>query len=165
LPWWENVLPERPEDHVELLLEQLAIGVLVEQGRSERLHLARLVASPRSENDPPPGHDVRDRIVLGKPNWVPDRQNVEGAAELQPRRLGREPGVEQDQVREHLVPLALEVVLGRPEAVEASFVHQLRKLPGSVERLDQPFVRIAPLVCRLAVTAHVVEFDEPNIER
>ena len=91
-------------------------------------------------------------------------QHVEGAAELEALRLRREPRVEQDEVREDLVPLALEVVLGRPEAVEAEPVEELGELLDRRVGLDQPLVRIAALVGRRPVAADVLELDVAHVE-
>jgi hypothetical protein len=58
-------------------------------------------------------------VVLGDPDRMPHGQHVERAAELQPSRLGGEPQRELDEVREALVALVLEVMLGRPQRVVA----------------------------------------------
>ena len=63
----EGALVERLEDQLHLLLEQLAVGVLVEHGRSERLHLAGVVATADAEHDATVGQPVGGGIVLGQP--------------------------------------------------------------------------------------------------
>ena len=78
----EALLVERLEDDVDLLLEQLAVGLLVEQRRAEGLHLARVVAAADAEGDAPAGQDVGRGVVLGEPQRVPHRRDVEAAAEL-----------------------------------------------------------------------------------
>ena len=95
---------------------------------------------------------------------MPHRQHVEAAAELQPLGLRREPQAELDQVGEDLVALALEMMLGGPQHVEAELVHGLRHVARGEERLAQPLVRIAPLVRRRAVEADIVELDLADIE-
>ena len=151
-------------EELELLLEQLAVRVLVEQRPAERLDLTGLVAAADAEDDASAGDDVRDREVLRQPQRMPGGQHVERAPELQPLRLRREPRIEQDEVREDLVALALEVVLGRPEAVEAELVHELGELLGRPVGLDQALVRIAPLVRGLPVTADVLELDVTDVQ-
>ena len=95
---------------------------------------------------------------------MPHRQHVEAAAELQPLGLRREPQAELDQVREDLVALALEMMLGGPQHVEAELVHRLRHVARREERLAQPLVRIAPVVRGRAVQPDVVELDLADIE-
>ena len=95
---------------------------------------------------------------------MPHRQHIEGAAELEPLGLGGQPESELDQVGKDLVALALEMVLGRPQHVEAEVVHELRDVAGGPEGLPQPLVRIAPVVGRRAVEPDVVELDLADIQ-
>jgi hypothetical protein len=95
---------------------------------------------------------------------VPHGQDVEGAAELEPPGLGREPRPEQHEVRQHLVALLLEVVLGRPQAVVAELVHELGDLLRGLERLDEALVRIGALLGRGAVEADVLQLDLAHVE-
>ncbi len=81
---------------------------------------------------------------------MPHRQHVEGAAKLQPLGLGGEPQPELDQVGKDLVALALEMMLGGPQHVEAELVHELRHVARGEEGLAQPLVGIAPVVGRRA---------------
>ena len=78
----ERPLVERLEDDLDLLLEQLAVGVLVEHRRAERLDLAGVVAAPDAEDDPAVGQQVDGGVVLGQPERVPHRRDVEAAADL-----------------------------------------------------------------------------------
>jgi hypothetical protein len=87
----EGVLVEALEQKLELLLEQLAIGVSVEQRRAERFDLAGVIAAADTHDHTPVGHDVGHGIVFGQPDRMPHRQHIEGAAELEPLGLGREP--------------------------------------------------------------------------
>ena len=96
---------------------------------------------------------------------MPHGQDIEGAAELEALRLGGEPRAEEDQVGEDLVPLVLEVVLGRPQGVVAELVHVLGDVLRRLEGLDEPLVRIAALVGRSAVEADIVELDLPDVQR
>src|SRR5262249_25479520 len=79
---------------------------------------------------------------------MPHREHVEGAAELQAARLGGEPERELDEVREALVALVLEVVLGGPERVIAEVVHQLGDVARGEKRLGEPLAAVAPRVRR-----------------
>ena len=112
----------------------------------------------------PVGDDVGHRIVFGEADGVPHRQDVEAAAELQPLGLRRKPQPGLDQVRDDLVALALEMVLGHPQDVEAEFVHRLGDVLGGREHLAQPLVGIAPVVRRRAGKPDVVELDLADIE-
>jgi hypothetical protein len=95
---------------------------------------------------------------------MPHRQDVEAATELQPLGLGREPKPGLDQVRDDLVALALEMVLGHPEDVEAEIVHGLGDVLRGREHLAQPFVGVTPVVGRGTVAADIVELDLADIE-
>ena len=64
----EGPLVERLEDDLDLLLEELAVGVLVEHRRAERLDLAGVVAAPDAEDDPAAGQPVDRGVVLGHPD-------------------------------------------------------------------------------------------------
>ena len=78
----EGALVERLEDDLDLLLEELAVGVLVEHRRPERLDLAGVVAAPDAEDDPAAGQPVGGGVVLGHPERMPHRRDVEAAADL-----------------------------------------------------------------------------------
>jgi len=110
----EGIFVETLEKEFELLLEQFAIGLRVEERCAERFHLARMIAATDPHDDAPVGNDVGHRVVLGEADRVPHRQNIEGAAELEPLGLRREPQSELDQIGQALVTLPLEVMLGRP---------------------------------------------------
>ena len=160
----ERLLVEAGQQQPQLLLEQLAVLLRVEQRRAEGLHLAGVIAAAHPHDDAAVGDDVGHGVVLRQPDRMPHRQDVEGAAELQAPGLGGEPQAELDQVREDFVALALEMVLGRPQHVESEFVHE----PGNVARgeksLAQPLVGIAPFVGGRAVEPDVVELDLADVE-
>ena len=160
----ELLLVERLPHELELLLEQLEVGRRVEEGRAEGLDLARVVAAADPHDDAPAGQDVGDRVVLGQADRVPHREDVERAAELELARHRGEVRADQDQVREDLVALALEVVLGGPEAVVARVVHHPRDVDHRAIGLDDPLVRVAPLVRGRAVAADVVEVDLADVQ-
>src|SRR3989442_1403882 len=161
----ERLLVEALEQEVDLLLEQLPVRRLVDDGRPERLDLPRVVAASHAHDHATVGHDVRHRVVLGEADGVPHREDVEGAAELEAPRLRGEPERELDQVRETLVALALEVVLRRPQRVVPELVHQLGDVPRGEEHLAQPLVAVAPGVRRRALRSDVLQLDLADVER
>ena len=160
----ERVLVERLHHDFHLLLEQLAVGVLVQQRSAHRLDLPRLVAPPHAEDHAPVGEDVGHREVLGEADGVPDRADVEGAAELEALRARRQVRPPQDEVRYYLVALALEVVLRAPERVEPEPVHVLRHVQRHLVRLDDLLVGEMPLVRRRAAQSDIVQFREADVE-
>ena len=160
----EGVLVEALEQQLELLLEQLAVGLGIGERRAEGFHLAGVIAAADPHDDAPVGHDVGHGVVFGQADRMPHRQHVEGAAEFEPLGLGREPQPELDQVGQALVALALEVVLGRPQHVVAEPVHVLRDVARGGECLAQAFIGIAPVVGRRAGKADIVELDLADIE-
>ena len=70
------------------------------------------------------GEDLHHRAVLGQPQRVPLRYDVEHLTEAQSFGLLGEVETEQDQVGRDLVALVLEVVLGEPHRVVAEPVHR-----------------------------------------
>ena len=119
----ERALVERLPHHLNLLLEELTVGVLVHDGGAEDLNLAGVVAATHAEAHAAVGEPVGGGIVLGQAQGVPHGVDVETAAE--PELLGEVGQVhpEHQQVGDALVALALEVVLGSPEGVIAEAVH------------------------------------------
>ena len=113
----KGLLRESLHHHLHLLLKKLPVGVPVKHRRPESLHLPRVVAAPHSENNPPAGQNVRHRKILGQPQRMPHRRNVETAAILQPPRVARQVKPQHYQVGDALVPLRLEVMLRHPELV------------------------------------------------
>ena len=160
----ERLLVEAGQQQAQLLLEQLAVLLRVEERRAEGLDLARVIAAADTEDQAAVGNHVGHGVILGQPQRVPHRQYVEGAAELQALGLGGEPQPELDQVGEDLVALALKMMLGRPQHVEAEFVHELSDVARGEERLGQLSVGIAPLVGGRAVDPDIVELDLTDVE-
>ncbi len=155
----EGGVVERLEDDVDLLLEQLAVRGLVEQRRAEGLDFTRVVAAADAEGDAPAGQDVRHRVVLGQPQRMPHRRDVEAAADIEtPGEVGEVQRHHHD-VGDALVAFALEMMLGHPEGVVAETVHELRHALRLVEDGGELLVRIAPLVGGRRVLAHVAKVD------
>src|SRR5262249_42692911 len=71
---------------------------------------------------------------------------------------------ELNEVRKNLVTLALEVMLGGPQHVEAELVHELGNFARGEIRLAQPLVGISPLVGRGAAKTDIVELDLSDVE-
>jgi hypothetical protein len=155
----EGALVERLEDDLDLFLEQLAVGVLVEQRRPEGLHLAGVVAAPDAEDDPAIGQPVDGGIVLGHPDGVPHRRDIEAAADLEVRGDVAEVQGQHQDIRDALVSLALEVVLGQPEGVVAGPVHELRDGLALGKHRRQILVGEPAVVGRSAVQPLVVQID------
>ena len=155
----ERLLVEGLEDDLDLLLEELAVRGLVQERRAERLHLAGVVAAAHAERHAAAGEDVGHREVLGEPERMPHRRDVEPAADAEPpRHVGEMDGVHQ-HVGDALVALVLEVVLGHPEGVVAPPVHELGHGLGLVEHRGEPRVAEAAVIHRRAAVAHVVHVD------
>ena len=130
----EGLLVERLEDDVHLLLEHLAVGDLVLEGRSEALDLAGVIAPAHAEGDSAAGQDVGGCKVLGQAQGIPHGGDVEAAAESQVLGQMGQVDVEHQQVGDALVPLGLEVVLGHPHGVVAVLVQSPGDGFGFLER-------------------------------
>src|SRR5262249_14195502 len=160
----EGLLVEALQQELELLLEQLAVLLGIEQRRAERLHLAGVIAAADAHDDAAVGDDVGHGVVLGHADRVPHRQHVEGAAELEPLGLRGEPQRELDEVRKALVALALKMVLGRPQRVVAERVHLLGDVFGRPEDLREAIVGIATGVGGCARPPDVLELDLTDVQ-
>src|SRR5437867_4484247 len=160
----ERFFVEALQHQLDLLLEQLAVGRLVDDGRAERFDLARVIAAAHTHDHAAVGDDVRHRVVLGEADGMPHRDHVERAAELEPLRLRGEPQRELDQVWEALVALVLEVVLGRPQRVVAEGVHLLGDVFRRPEHLGEAGVGVATGVGGRARQADVLELDLTNVQ-
>ena len=103
-------------------------------------------------------------IVLGEAQRVPHRADVEAAAD--PKAFGhvREMHAQHEDVGDDLVALVLEVVLGEPQGVEAQAVHRLREGLGLREHRHEVLVRVAAVVRRSRILAHVAQIDMARVE-
>ena len=119
----EGPLVEGLVHDLDLLLEELAVGVLVDDGVAEGFDFARVVASTDSEADAPVGKDVGGGVVFGEAERVPHRVDVEAASEAEILGEMGEVDEEHQEVGDALVAFALEVVFGAPKGVETEFVH------------------------------------------
>ena len=160
----ERLLVERLEDDIDLFLEQLAVGRLVEQRRTERLHLARVIAAAEAEDHPAARQNVRHRVVLGQAQRMPHRRDVEAAADLQVLRHVRQMQRHHQHVGNALGALALEMMLRHPERVVAVTVHQHRHRLRLLQRGGEMLVVIQPIVDRRAGVADVVQIDMARVE-
>ena len=77
----EGLLVEGHQDGLDLLLEEVPVGLGVQQRRAEGLDLSGLVAAPHAKGNPSPGEDVGRSVVLGQAQWMPVGGDVEGATE------------------------------------------------------------------------------------
>src|SRR5262249_45616544 len=139
--------------------EELAVGRLIEQRRPKRFDSPRMIATSHSKRHPPTGEDIGRSKILGQPQGMPHRGNVEAAANLNARgHVGQVHGHHQ-YIGNALVPLGLEVVFGHPEGGVAETVHELRHGLGLVKYCDQVLVRKPAIIDRYAAVAHVVHVD------
>ena len=164
-PVRETLVVERLEDDLDLLLEQLPVRVLVHHDAAQGFDFAGVVAAPDPEGHPAAGEDVGGSVVLGEPERVPHRADVEATADPQSLgHVGEVHGHHQD-VRHALVALVLEVVLGEPEGVVAEPIHAAGERLGLREHRRQVLVRVAAIVRRSRILAHVAEIDVAGVER
>ena len=160
----ERLLAERLHDDVDLLLEQLAVGFGVQHRCPERLHLACVVAAADTEDRAALGQDVGRREVFGQPQRMPHGRDVEAAADLQARGEMREVDGGHQEVRDDLIALVLEVVLGQPERPVAVLVHAARDRLGLVEDGREVRVRVAALVRGRRRLSHVPQIDVARVD-
>ncbi len=113
---------------------------------AEHVRFALFSAAPEATEQPPAGEHVGQGIVLGEVERVPGGQDVDQCAEADATRVLGQHRVQQHDVRHHLEPVALEVVLGRPHRVVPERVAVL----GIGEE-----VRIGPTIVVLAVVPPV----------
>jgi hypothetical protein len=59
----ERLALERLEQNLDILLEHLAVGVLVEERRAEVLDFTGVVAAPDAEDHPPAGDGGRQTVT------------------------------------------------------------------------------------------------------
>ena len=71
-----------PHD-LDLFFEELAVGVLVDDGVAENFDFSGVVASADAEADASVGEDVGGCVVLGEADRVPHRVDVEAASEAE----------------------------------------------------------------------------------
>ena len=161
----EGLVVEGLEEDLDLLLEQFAVGVLVDDRRAEGLDLAAVVAAADAEYGAPLGQDVGRRVILGEAQRMPHRCDVEAAADPQPLCDMRQMHRAHQDVRQALVAFGLEMVLGQPQRVVAELVHHLGDRFGLVEDRGELVVRIAPLVGRSGVLTMVGDVDVAGVDR
>ena len=82
----EGFVVERLEDDLDLLLEQLAVSLLVDDRRAKRFHFAAVIAAADAEYGAALGQDVGGGVILGETQRVPHRRDIEAAAD--PQLLG-----------------------------------------------------------------------------
>jgi hypothetical protein len=133
-------------DDLDLFFEQFAIGFLVQDRRAEGLDLAAVITAADAEHGAPLGQDIRDGIVLGEAQRMPHRRDIEPAADFQLRCQMAKMHRRHQQVRDDLIPLVLEVVLGHPQRVPAGAVHEPGDRLGLGEHAGQLFVGEAAFI-------------------
>jgi hypothetical protein len=136
----KGLLVEGLEDDLNLLLEQLAVGIGILHRRAEALDLARVITAPNPEDRAPLGQDVGYGEVLGQTERVPHRRNIEATTGAQALRHLRQMYRQHQDVGYAFVAFMLEMVLGEPERVEAQRIHRLGDGLGLVENRGQLFI-------------------------
>ena len=178
LPWNENdLLVQRATNDLHRLLEHLAVerivgglvGVVLRSDRHalvvEVQHLAGHRAATDAEDRPAARQVVERGEVLGETQRVPLRHDVEHRAEPQRRGLRGDPRRDQQAVRDHLVALVLEVVLGRPERVVTEPFGLLGRVHVVEGGLPAGFVRVSPIHRGGRAGAGIVHLDAAEEER
>ena len=160
----EDFLVEGLEDDLNLLLEQLAVGIGVLHRRAEGLHLACVIAAAHPEYRSSFGQDVGHREVLGQSQRVPHRRNVKSAADAQALRQVRQVHRQHEDVGYAFVAFVLEMVLGEPERVEPQRIHLLGDGFGLLEHGGQLLIGVAALVGGRRVLSHVGEIDVARVD-
>jgi hypothetical protein len=106
----ERLAFECLEQDLDTLLKDLAVGVLVEERRAEGLDLAGVVAAPDAEDDRAAGQDIGHRVILGQPQRMPHRHNVEAAPDPDVLRHAAEMHRHHQDIRDQFRALGLEMV-------------------------------------------------------
>src|SRR6266436_4144459 len=75
----EGFVVERLEDDLDLLLEQFAVSLLVDDRRTERFYFAAVIAAADAEYSAALGQDVSGGVILGETQRVPHRRDIEAA--------------------------------------------------------------------------------------
>ena len=160
----EGGVVERLEDDLDLLLEELAVGGLVEQGGPEGVDLAGVVSASDPEAHAAAGQHVHRGEVLGQAQGMPHRRDVEAAPHLEPLGLVAEVEGQQEDVRDALVAFPLEVVLGEPEGVVPAPVEEPRQVARLGEDGDEVLVGEHAAVHGGAAVADVVHVDVAGVQ-
>src|SRR4029453_18526922 len=103
------------EDNLDLLLEELTVGWLIEQRRAKRLYLAGMIAASYTKGDAPIGKDIAKEKILGEPQRMPHGCDVEATADMNTLgHVGQMHGHHQ-HIGNALVAFGLKVMLRHPE--------------------------------------------------
>jgi len=79
----EGPLVEGLVHDLDLLFEELAVGILVDDGIAEGFDFSGVVASADAEADSPVGKDIGGGVIFGEAERVPHRVDVEAASEAE----------------------------------------------------------------------------------
>ena len=158
-----RVLVEGFEYDLHLLLEELPVGVLVEQGRAETLHFAGMVPAAHSEYHPAAGQDIRGGKILGQPEGMPHGRDIEAATELEVLGEVGEVDVHHQEIGQALVAFRLEVVFGHPHRVVAVPVHGGGDGLSLFENRGEMIIAETAVVHRRAAVPEVVHIHVAGI--
>src|SRR5882724_2637943 len=154
---------ERFINHLNLFLEQVAIGWLVTQGGPKGLDLARVIATPHAKDDPPAGQDVGSGKILGQPQRMPHRGDIEATPELQASRDMCQVHGPHQKIRDTLIALRLKMVLSGPKCIVPYTLQQFRNVAPLVEDRREVFVRETAVVHRSTAIANIIYIDMAGV--
>ena len=160
----KGTLVEGFEDQLYLFLEQVPVGRLVQQGRAKGFHFPGVVAAAHAKDDPSLGQNIGGGKILGQPQRVPHRGNVETAAEVEVLGQVGQVDVQQEEVGDALVALGLKVMFRHPQGIVAAGVHNFGNGLGLVKGGGQIFVGKGTVVHRCAAVTHVVHIDMAGVQ-
>ena len=173
----ERLVVERGEQQVDRFVGDLAVDRVGRQrvrvveaadrhpAERQRLDLARHGAAPQAEPRPAAGEVVQRGEVLREPQRVPLADDVEHRTDPDVRRPLSQERADHQAVRDDLVALELEVVLGEPERVVAELVGQHTGVQHPAGGVHEVGLRVAPVGgSRAAVADRVAHLDRAEQE-
>ena len=162
----ERRLIKSLHDDLELFFKQLPIGVGILHRCAKRFDLARMIPPPDPKDDPATRQNIRHGKILCEAQGMPHGEHIEAAAEFEPGGVLGQPETEHEEVRNALIPLTLEMVLGHPENVIAQRLHALGGVFGNLKSLDKPLVGIPAVIGGYAAKTYAFAFKHmAGIER
>src|SRR5262245_39536459 len=147
------------ENNLDLLLEELTVGRLIEQRRAKRLYLASMIATSYTKGDAPASKDIGHGKILSEPQRMPHGGDVEAAADMNTLgHVGQVHGHHQ-HIGNALVAFGLKVMLRHPEGRVPQTIHELRHGLCFAKDRCQMFVGEAAVIHGCAAIAHIVHIN------
>ena len=142
-----------------MLLEEFAVGRLIEQRRPKRLHLAGMIATSHPEGDASAGEDIGHGKILSEPQWMPHGRDIKAAADVNTfGHMGQVHGHHQ-HIGNALVAFRLKVMLRHPEGRVPQWVHYLGPWLVLCQVRRQMLVGKAAVIHGCAAIAHIVHVN------